>query len=53
MLISADRRRGTEIVRGRNVTSYVAVQDDLLNAGGIYHDVGAVREGNVVTAAKW
>jgi protease I len=49
VLISADRRRGTNIVRGRNVTSYVAVEDDLINAGGTYHDVGAVREDNVVT----
>ncbi|MCC7355768.1 MAG: type 1 glutamine amidotransferase [Anaerolineae bacterium] len=49
VLISADRRRGTDTVRGRNVTSYVAVQDDMMNAGGTYHDVGAVREGNVVT----
>ncbi len=49
VLISADRRLGTDLVRGRRVTGYVAVEDDLRNAGGEYIDVGAAREGTVVT----
>ncbi|MGI5835154.1 MAG: DJ-1/PfpI family protein [Chloroflexota bacterium] len=49
VLISVDRRFGTDMVRGRRVTGYAAVEDDLRNAGGEYLDVGAVREGNVVT----
>lgn len=49
VLISVDRRRGTDIVRGRRVTGYAATEDDLRNAGGDYEDVPAVRVGNVVT----
>ena len=49
VLISVDRRHGTDLVRGRNVTGYAAVEDDLRNAGGEYLDVGSVRVGNVVT----
>jgi protease I len=49
VLISVDRRFGTDLVRGRRVTGYAAVEDDLRNAGGEYLNVGAVREGNVVT----
>ncbi|MEM7125635.1 MAG: DJ-1/PfpI family protein [Chloroflexota bacterium] len=49
VLISLDRQKGTDTVRGRKVTSYCAVTDDLLNAGAIYHDVPAMIDGNVVT----
>jgi protease I len=49
VLISVDRRKGTDIVRGRKVTSYCAVTDDLLNAGAEYHDVPAIVDGNIVT----
>jgi len=37
------------IVQGRRVTGYVAVRDDLVNAGAEFVDVPAVRDGNVVT----
>ena len=49
VLISLDRRKGTDSVAGRNVTAYCAVTDDLLNAGAVYHDVPALIDGNVVT----
>jgi len=49
VLISADRRHGTDMIRGRKVTGYAAIEDDLRNAGGEFVDVGAVRVGNVVT----
>lgn len=49
VLISVDRRYGTDTVRGRKVTGYAAIEDDLRNAGGEFIDVGAVRVGNVVT----
>jgi protease I len=49
VLISVDRVCHTDMVRNRKVTAYAAVRDDLLNAGGTYLDVPAVREGNVVT----
>ncbi len=49
VLISIDRRFRTDCISGRNVTAYCAVTDDILNAGGIYHDVPALIDGNVVT----
>ena len=38
------------LVKGRRVTSYRAVKDDLVNAGAIYIDEPAVRDGNIITA---
>jgi len=38
------------LVKGRRVTSYRAVKDDLINAGGIFVDEPAVRDGNIITA---
>jgi protease I len=49
ILISTDLHEGTDLVRGREVTSYAAVRDDLVNAGGSYIDAPAVVAGNVVT----
>ncbi len=49
VLISLDRRMGMDTVRGRKVTAYCAVMDDLMNAGADYLDVPAVTDGNVVT----
>ena len=49
VLISLDRRRGTDTVRGRKVTGYCAVMDDLINAGAEYVDAPAVTDGAVVT----
>jgi len=37
------------IVKGKRVTSYEAVKDDLVNAGALYLDLPAVRDGNIVT----
>jgi protease I len=49
VLISCDRRMDTDTVRGRKVSAYCAVMDDLCNAGAQYMDVPAVTDGNVVT----
>jgi len=49
VLISLDRRKGTDTVRGRKVTGYAAVMDDLINAGAEYADVPAIIDGTVVT----
>jgi protease I len=49
ILISLDRRKGTDTVRGRRVTAYAAVIDDLLNAGAEYVDAPAIVDGTVVT----
>jgi len=44
VLISAN------LVKGKKVTSYVAVRDDLINAGAKFVDQPAVRDGNIITA---
>jgi len=46
MLASAD------ILRGRRVTGYIAIKDDLVNAGASYEDSEVVRDGNLVTSRK-
>ena len=38
------------IVKDRRMTCYEAVKDDLVNAGAIYVDEPAVRDGNIITA---
>jgi protease I len=37
------------IMEGRQATGYVAVRDDLMNAGAEFVDVPAVRDGNIIT----
>ncbi|MBO3840105.1 MAG: DJ-1/PfpI family protein [Candidatus Brockarchaeota archaeon] len=37
------------IVRGKRVTAYEAIKDDLINAGAIFEDVPAIRDGNIIT----
>lgn len=37
------------LVKGRKVTSYRAVKDDLINAGAIFVDEPAIRDGNIIT----
>ena len=44
MLVSAD------IVRGRKVTSYFSIKDDLVNAGGVWVDEEVVVDGRLVTS---
>ncbi|WP_018111023.1 type 1 glutamine amidotransferase domain-containing protein [Thermus igniterrae] len=38
------------LVRGRRVTGFSSIRDDLLNAGGLYQEEGVVVDGNLVTA---
>lgn len=37
------------LVKGRKVTAYAAVKDDLINAGAIFLDEPAIRDGNIIT----
>ncbi len=37
------------LVKGRKVTAYRAVKDDLINAGAEFRDVPAIRDGNIIT----
>lgn len=46
LLASAD------VIKGRNVTGAPSIKDDLRNAGGVYQDQEAVRDGNIVTSRK-
>ncbi len=38
------------VVRGRKVTGFFSIRDDLVNAGGLYQEEGVVVDGNLVTA---
>lgn len=40
------------VVRGKKVTGYIAIKDDLENAGASYEDREVVRDGNLVTSRK-
>jgi protease I len=46
MLVSAN------ILKGKLVTGYAAIRDDLVNAGAGYEDTEVVRDGNLVTSRK-
>ena len=46
MLASAD------VVRGKRLTSYVAIKDDLVNAGALWEDSEMVMDGNIITSRK-
>ena len=40
------------LVRGRNVTSYLSIRTDVINAGGIWHDEDVVVDEGLVTSRK-
>jgi protease I len=46
MLASAD------VLRGKKATGYIAIKDDLVNAGAIFEDSEVVRDGNLITSRK-
>jgi protease I len=37
------------VMKGKRATGYIAVRDDLVNAGAEFVDVAAVRDGNIIT----
>lgn len=41
-----------DVVRGRKVTSYIAIRDDLVNAGAKWVDQEVVVDGNLVTSRR-
>ena len=47
LLISA------KLVKGRNISGYYSIKDDINNAGAIYTDEPAVVDGNIVTTAHY
>lgn len=44
MLVSAN------IIRGKKVTGFFSIKDDLVNAGGLYEDSPVVRDGHIITS---
>jgi protease I len=42
----------TQALKGRKVTCFVAIKDDVINAGGRYVDEEVVRDGNLITSRK-
>jgi len=46
MLASAD------ILKGKKATSYIAIKDDMANAGALWEDSEVVRDDNLVTSRK-
>lgn len=49
VLISVDSAFGTDIIKGRKVTCWDAVIDDIKNARGDFEKLPARRDGNVIT----
>jgi len=41
-----------DVLRGRTITCFSAIRDDVVNAGARYVDRAVVRDGHVVTARK-
>jgi protease I len=41
-----------DVVRGRNLTSYIAIKDDLIHAGANWQDAEVVVDGQLVTSRK-
>src|SRR5512143_2116313 len=46
MLASAD------VIKGKNVTSFFSIKDDMVHAGGQWSDTEVVVDGNLITARK-
>jgi protease I len=46
MLASAD------IIRGKRVTCFFSIKDDVVNAGGEYEDSEVVQDGNIITSRQ-
>jgi protease I len=40
----------TGLVKGKTITAHHAIKTDLKNAGANYEDLGALRDGNIITA---
>lgn len=40
------------VLKGVNVTSTPGIKDDLTNAGAIWHDVEAIRDGHIISARR-
>lgn len=41
-----------EVLKGRHVTSYPGIKDDMTNAGAIWHDAEVIVDGHLVTSRR-
>ncbi|HEY3294910.1 MAG TPA: type 1 glutamine amidotransferase domain-containing protein [bacterium] len=41
-----------EVLKGREVTSYPGIKDDMINAGAKWHDAEVIVDGNLVTSRR-
>ena len=41
-----------DIIRGKHITSFFAIKDDIVNAGGLWEDSEVVADGNLITSRK-
>lgn len=49
VFISTDAAEGTDILKGKKACGWLAIRDDVKNAGAEWVDAPAIREGNVIT----
>jgi protease I len=42
----------TQALKGKKATCFVAIKDDVINAGGKYVDAEVIRDGNLITSRK-
>jgi protease I len=42
----------TKVLRGKKATCFMAIRDDIINAGAVYLDEPCVADGNLITARK-
>ncbi len=42
----------TPVLKGRKVTCFFAIKDDVINAGAQYVDAEVIRDGNIITSRK-
>ncbi len=50
MLCSARNAAGAPVIAGRRCTSFVAIKDDVVNAGGRWEDAPVVVDGAIITS---
>ncbi len=50
MLCSARLPDGKPVVSGRQATAFVAIKDDLINAGAVWADAAVVVDSNLITS---
>lgn len=50
MFCSARDAEGVPVISGKKVTAFVAIKDDVVNAGGVWVDEPVVVDSNIITS---